>query len=234
MTSQAFISKFREIFGDNVSLPLVYRYTNEPLAETPKIGGCFFKSFAQIEQGRAVSLNETNIGCGGGKFYTGFTEMPERVPTFVSYTERYKQTPEQVIESVAQMDIQRAPAGWLNVMRVDRVETLDDIEGMIILATPDELSGLCGWAFFDTSAPDAVTTVFGSGCSTMFANVTTENRRGGQRCFLGLFDPSVRPCIDKNKLGFGIPKSRLDTMMQTVDDCFLINSHAWPRVKERL
>ncbi len=33
-----------------------------------------------------------NIGCGGGKFYTGFTEMPERVPTFVSLKEKYKQT----------------------------------------------------------------------------------------------------------------------------------------------
>ena len=37
-----------------------------------------------------VSLNADVIGCGGGKFYTGFTDMPERVPTFVSLKEKYK------------------------------------------------------------------------------------------------------------------------------------------------
>ncbi len=234
MTTETFISKFRDIFGEKATLPFVYFYTDEPIAETAKTGGCFFKTFAQIEQGEVVSLNESNIRCGGGKFYTGFTPMPERVPKFVSYTERYKQTPEQVVDSVEQMNILPAPAPWLNIMRVDHVETLDHIEGMIFLATPDELSGLCGWAFFDSQDPMAVTTAFGSGCSSMFANVTTENRRGGQRCFLGLFDPSVRPCIDPDKLGFGIPKSRLDTLLTTLDECFLTNSHAWPKVRERM
>lgn len=45
-----------------------------------------------VRDGGIISLNAENIGCGGGKFYTGFTEMPEHVPTFVSLKEKYKQT----------------------------------------------------------------------------------------------------------------------------------------------
>lgn len=234
MTSATFISRFREIFGERVPLPLVYFYSDKPLAETPFVGGCLFKTFAQAEQGTAVSFNATNIGCGGGRFYTGFAPMPDRVPKFVSETEHYKHTPAQVAEAISQMDIQKAPGPWLNIVRSDEVETFDQIEGMVFLATADELSGLCGWAFYDTQDPQAVTTIFGSGCSTMLANVTTENRRGGQHCFLGLFDPSVRPWIDADKLGFAIPKSRLDTMLLTLDSCFLTNSHAWSKVRQRL
>ena len=47
-----------------------------------------------------ILLFAETIGCGGGKFYTGFTEMPEHVPTFVSLKERYKQTPQMVIVGV--------------------------------------------------------------------------------------------------------------------------------------
>lgn len=229
-----FISLFRQAFGPNALLPLVYSYTERPLAHTPKIGGCFFKALPHVMDGGTLSLNADNIGCGGGKFYTGFTPMPERVPTFVSLKERYKQTPEMVARFVADIDVQQAPAPWLNLMRVDGVETLDQIEGMVFLATPDELSGLCGWAFYDNNSPEAVTTLFGSGCSTMLANTTTENRRGGSRCFLGLLDPSVRPHIPAGRLGFAIPRSRLDGMMATMGQCFLGGAPAWKKVRARL
>ena len=51
---------------------------------------------SKVRGGNTISLNAETIGCGGGKFYTGFTDMPEHVPTFVSLKERYKQTPEMV------------------------------------------------------------------------------------------------------------------------------------------
>lgn len=234
MKSQDFIKLFRELFGNNVSLPIVYNYTNEPMANTPKFGGCIFKKLVEIDHGEIVSVNTSNLQCGGGRFYTGFTDMPNRVPNYVSATEHYKQTADLVLQSIRQMDVQRAPAEWLNIWRVDQTETLDDIEGMIFLATPDELSGLCGWAFYDNSDPEAVLATFGSGCSALFANVTTENKRGGQRCFIGLFDPSARAFIDKDKLGLGIPKSRLETMLFTVNENFLTQSSAWAKIKDRM
>lgn len=234
MKPQEFIDVYRKTFGEAPYLPMVYYYSDQPIGETEKMGGCLFKWFDKILSGTPVSLSGESIGCGGGKFYTGFTEMPERIPRFVSLQERYKQSPGLVTEAIHKMDIRRASATYLNIVRVDQVSTLDDIEGMVFLATPDLLSGLCGWAFYDSTAEDAVVTIFGSGCSTMFANVTTENHKGGHRCFLGLFDPSVRPHIDARCLGFGIPKSRLNTMLGTMEECFLGHSTAWAKVRDRI
>jgi hypothetical protein len=61
-----------------------------------------------------------------------------------------------------------------------------------------------------------------------------ENDRKGYRCFLGLFDPSVRPYVGANELAFTIPMSRFQVMMETMRQCFLFDSHAWKKVKERL
>ena len=98
-------------------------------------------------------------------------------------------------------------------------------------ATPDMLSGLCGWAFFDTNAADAVVTQFGSGCSSVVSMTIVENARKGQRCFMGLLDPSVRPYVGTNELSFTIPMSRFKSMTKTMKECFLFDSHAWKKVK---
>lgn len=106
--------------------------------------------------------------------------------------------------------------------------------GRVEVITPDLLSGLCGWAFFDTNATDAVVTQFGSGCSTVVSMTIVENARQGQRCFLGLFDPSVRPYVGPNELSFTIHMSRFKSMTETMKECFLFDSHAWKKVKARL
>ena len=89
-----------------------------------------------------------------------------------------------------------------------KAESFDGFEGIMFYATPDMLSGLCGWAFFDTNAADAVVTRFGSGCSSVVSMTIVENARQGQRCFMGLLDPSVRPYVGTNELSFTIPMSR--------------------------
>ena len=79
-----FIENYREAFGESAQLPLLFGYSDEALADTAKIGGCFFKGLQAAREGTPVSLSAEVIGCGGGKLYTGFSDMPERVPKFVS------------------------------------------------------------------------------------------------------------------------------------------------------
>lgn len=55
----------------------------------------------------------------------------------------------------------------------------------MFLATPDMLSGLTTWASFDNNREDAVTALFGSGCSSVVTQVVIENKAGGRRTFLG-------------------------------------------------
>ena len=231
---QDFIRNYQEAFGNKAPLPLLFGYSDQPIAETSKIGGCFFKGLNEARNGVPVSLSAEVIGCGGGKLYTGFSDMPERVPKFVSLTEKYKKTPEMVKDYIDSLQMQRAEKTYLNFIRADKAETFDNVEGILFYATPDMLSGLCGWAFFDNNEPDAVVSLFGSGCSTVVSMTVVENARNGHRCFLGLFDPSVRPFVGRDELSFTIPFSRFITMMDTMKECFLFDSHAWKKVKARM
>ncbi|MBR7012104.1 MAG: DUF169 domain-containing protein [Muribaculaceae bacterium] len=234
MELKDFIGSYSEAFGEKAQLPLLFGYSDEPVAPTAKIGGCFFKGLQAAREGSPVSLSAEVIGCGGGKLYTGFSDMPERVPNFVSLVEKYKKTPEMVADYVKGLNMSRSVKPYLNFVRADQADSLDGFEGVMFYATPDMLSGLCGWAFFDSNEPDAVVAQFGSGCSTVVSMTVVENARGGHRCFLGLFDPSVRPWVGKDELSLTIPMSRFTVMLDTMHDCFLFGSHAWERIKERL
>ena len=234
MDFKAFIQSYREAFGENAQLPLLFGYNDTPVADTAKIGGCFFKGLQAAREGTPVALSAEVIGCGGGKLYTGFSDMPERVPNFVSLTEKYKRTPEMVADYVKSLEMPRVVNPYLNFIRIDQAESLDGFEGVMFYATPDALSGLCGWAFYDSNEPDAVVARFGSGCSTVVSMAVVENVRQGHRCFLGLFDPSVRLWVGKDELSFTVPMSRFRVMLDTMHECFLFGSHAWERIKARM
>lgn len=234
MSIQEFIQNYREAFGNKAPLPLLFSYSDTPIAPTERIGGCFFKGLNEARNGTPVSLSADVIGCGGGKLYTGFSDMPERVPAFVSLKEKYKKTPEMVKDYVEALQIRRSEKPYLNFIRIDQADSFESTEGVLFYATPDMLSGLCGWAFYDTNAPDAVVSQFGSGCSTVVSMTIAENARQGHRCFLGAFDPSVRPWFGKDELSFTIPFSRFVSMMDNMRDCFLFDAHAWQKVKARL
>ena len=79
--------------------------------------------------------------------------MPEHVPGFVSLKEKYKKTPEMVVDYVKGLEMERATKPYLNFVRIDKAESWDGVEGLLFYATPDMLSGLCGWAFFDNNEP---------------------------------------------------------------------------------
>lgn len=234
MEIKTFISRYHGAFGEKAPLPLLFGYSNDRIARTEKIGGCMFKALQLARNGQPVNLNAEVIGCPGGKFYTGFSELPEHVPGFVSAKEKYKQTPEMVVDFVRALEIKQVEKEYLHFIRVDQADSFDDMEGMLFFATPDVLSGLCAWAFYDNNAADTVTCMFGSGCASAITYAVQENRKNGNRTFLGLFDPSVRPYVGENELSFVIPHSRFRQMYQTMPECCLFGTHAWSKVKERI
>ncbi len=242
MDIKQFIENFREAFGEVVVLPIVFWYSDEPVTATPKIEGCFFKGMRAVREGMPMSLCADNIGCGGGKFYTGFTPMPMHVPNFVSLKEKYKQTPEMVLDFIVRSEVPVAAGKYLNFARIDTLDGIeaggriegDGLEGLIFFATPDILSGLTTWAWFDNNADDAVTTRFGSGCSTIISDPVRENRCGGRRTFIGCFDVSVRPHLEPDELSFTIPMSRFREMYHTMRSSSLFGTPAWEKVRRRI
>lgn len=234
MEVDVFISNYREAFGEAAELPLVFWYSDQAVSETEKINGCFFKGMRTVRDGKPISLSVETIGCGGGKFYTGFTDMPTHVPDFVSLKEKYKKTPEMVVDFIHHLGVSRTDKEYLNFARIDKIKSFDGIEGLLFFATPDILSGLTTWAYFDNNSNDAVTAIFSSGCSAVVTQAVNENKNGGERTFLGLFDPSVRPYIEENRLSFVIPFSRFRKMYYTMRESSLFDTHAWSKIRERI
>ena len=234
MDIHTFIGNYREAFGQQAGLPIVFWYSDQPEAPAEKVNGCFFKSMAQVRNGKIISLNAETIGCGGGKFYTGFTDMPEHVPGFVSLKEKYKKTPDMVIDFIQELQVPKAEKAYLHFARIDKIGSFDKMEGILFLATPDMLAGLATWAFFDSNATDAVSAPFGSGCCSVVTQAILENRKQGKRTFLGFFDPSVRPHFEAELLSFTIPMSRFKEMYHTMRESCLFDTHAWSKLKERI
>ncbi len=235
MSVQEFIDNYREAFGGEAPLPIAFWYADEPLAATPKTAHCFFREvIPAVRAGRPAGLNAGNISCGGGRFYTGFAPLGANTPSFVSITERYKDTPEMVLEHIERSEVPVATGKWLNLARVDTLEDFDGVEGVVFFAAPDILSGLAAWAWFDNNDPGAVTTRFGSGCSAIIADPVRENRLGGRRTFIGCMDISVRPHLAPGELSFAVPMSRMREMLDTMRRTSLFASHAWPKVRARI
>lgn len=148
--------------------------------------------------------------------------------------ERYKASPADVTECIDKLDIRLTTRKYLNFVRIDKAESLDMIEGLLFIVTPDILSGLAAWAFFDNNSDCAVSCPFGSGCSSVVAQAVRENRLGGRRTFIGMLDPSARPYIGADELSFVIPAVRLPEMLDTIDRCCLSGTHGWTKIKERI
>lgn len=234
MDITTFIENFRKSFGERAELPIVFWYSDIPVNRIGKINGCFFKGMKDVRSGNPISLSEDAIGCGGGKFYSGFIDMPERIPAFVSLKEKYKETPALVTDFIEKLGVPRATKKYLNLARIDKVDCFDNLEGLFFFATPDILSGLTTWAFFDTNAEDAVLSAFGSGCSAIITQVVLENRKNGKRTFLGLLDPSVREHLEPDVLSYAIPMSRFKEMYYTMPACSLFDTHGWNKIKGRI
>ena len=233
MTIQEFIIKFREAFGDAAPLPVSLAYGATPAGEVKSVPKCMIGAVSKVRYGDSLTLCADNVLCGGGALYTAFRPMPERVPVFVSEVEHYKKTKEMVKDYVDSLGITLTDKPYLNFVRVDKLSSWDDAEAMIFFATPDILSGLCTWSFYDNNDSDAVTTLFASGCASIITFAVNENQNCGRRCFLGMLDPSARPLVPENELTFTIPMSRFKEMLDTMNDSALYQK-AFSALKRRI
>lgn len=230
---QTFLQKYREAFGNAVPLPVAFGYSHNPVAEVKRIPRCMIGAIRKVCGGEPLTLSADNVLCGGGSLYTAFAPMQDRIPTFVSETEHYKQTPEQVRRYIHNLDIQLAEKPYLNFIPIDKLSSFDDVEGILFFASPDVLSGLCSWAFYDNDADDAVSVRFASGCCSIVTFAVNENRKKGRSCFIGMLDPSARPLVPADELSFVIPISRFREMMRTMEDSALFRK-AYSIVKKRI
>ena len=165
-------------------------------------------SIRKVCEGDSLTLSADNVLCGGGSLYTAFAPMQERLPKFVSETEHYKQTLEQIKKYIHRLDIHLTDKPYLNFVRMDKLSSLDEMEGILFFATPDI-------------------------CCSIVTFAIQENRKNGRSCFIGMLDPSARPLIPTNELTFVIPIHRFHEMMQTMEHSALFQK-AYSIVRKRI
>jgi hypothetical protein len=240
-----FMTLWRKYF-DKEELPLAFFYTDRetdgPLVTPSQARRCMVSELARArEGGETLRFGAGSFGCLGGRRYAGFSDhLRPKFEYFLSCGipgemegERYKKTPELVRELLARAASFRAPKRYLVVKRWDTLAAEDDPEVAVFFARPDALSGLFTLSGYDSADDEAVIAPFGAGCGTIIQRPYLERERPTPRAVLGLFDVSARPSVPADTLTFAVPYGKLLSMMNNMDESFLI-TESWAAVRKRL
>jgi hypothetical protein len=234
-----FIQLWQKYFKQD-ELPLAFFYVDESdseLAVPAKENRCLISFFQKARAGKDLKFSGDSIACGGGKRYTGFTgTLHPNFDYFLSCGipgkmagERYKKNPELVREMLKNSMEFKAPGKYLVLKRWDKLLSGDEPEGVVFFASGLELSGLFTLAVFDEIRADGVIAPFGAGCASTIYYPWRENQSSDPRCVIGMFDPSARPYIEKDRLSFAAPMKKFMKMINNMDESFL-TTQTWKNI----
>jgi hypothetical protein len=242
---EKFLELWEKYFG-LVELPIVFYYHKDiqdaNYVTHPKGRSCLIAELAKVRNGESLAYNGESIACGGAKRYLGYAETIR--PNFEYFLscgipdkmegERYIRTPEMVLE--AQRHHQRindANDNYIIFKRWDKIKKSDEPAVVIFFAKPDVLSGLFTLMNFDQSEPNGTFTPFGPGCGSIIHYPYLEKDAERPRAVIGLFDPSARPCVQKDILSFAVPMIKFEKMIDYMEESFLI-TETWTKIRKRI
>jgi hypothetical protein len=243
-TRDNFITKWEKYFG-NAGLPITFYYTDdEGRAEVVKPGSvhrCIIAAVQEVRKGKSMSFPAEAIGCFGGKRYLGFARKV--MPNFEYFLscgipgklegERYKKSPALVTQAMQHQQPFQAPGRYIVFKRWDKLEDSDDLQVVIFFTQPDVMAGLFTLANFDQEEPNGVIAPFGSGCSTIVYYPYFQRESEHPRAVIGMFDVSARPFVGENELTFSAPLAKFLSMIENMDESFLITK-SWKQIQQRL
>ncbi len=230
---------------NNAELPFTFYYGDSPkqvvLVKPGSTARCVIGALVEVRKGQSLCFNASSVGCFGGRKYLGFADSMRRdfeyflscgIPGKVE-GERYKKSPKLVKEIVGNWPNFKAPVPYIIFKRWDNLKVEDNPEVVIFFAQPDVLSGLFTLVNFDESRPEGVIAPMGSGCSSIVSYPYMEKESPQPRAVLGMFDPSARPYVPKDVFSFSIPMKKLVTMIENMEDSFLITA-SWKKLQKRI
>ena len=241
---ERFLQSWTKYFP-GAELPIGFYYTSsaEPkfMAKPPKEHRCIIGDLTEVRKGKTLCFDYNTIGCYGAKRYLGFeTELAPDFEYFLSCGipgklegERYKKSPELVIELIKHQKPWKAPEDYIIFKRFDHMEEMDNPLVVIFFASPDVLSGLFTLANFEETHPYGVIAPFGSGCASIVDYPYKELQSAEPHSVLGMFDVSARPYVPSNVLTFSIPWPKFVNMAENMEESFLITK-SWKKVRTRM
>jgi hypothetical protein len=233
-------------YFNNAPLPITFYYSdklsNAVIVKAGTVPRCIIGALVKVQRGQSLAFNSDAVGCEGGKRCLGFGEMSmPNFEYFLSYGipgkiegERYKKTPEMVKAYMKNgAPDYEAPGKYIVFKRWDMLDKNDNPDVVIFYAEPDVLSGLFTLAVYDETDPDTVSVPFTSGCGSIIQYPFLEVKSKYPKTFIGMFDSSARPFVDKNTLSFAAPMHKFKTMVDNMEESFLITL-SWAKVQKRI
>jgi uncharacterized protein (DUF169 family) len=237
-----FLKLWAKYFAE-ADLPIAFYYTDNDRVPVSarKEGRCLIANLARVRGGTAMRFGDKDIGCPGGRRYSGFAEgLRPGFEFFLSCGtpgeqegERYKKTPELVREIMASAPRFKAPGKYLVFKRWDLLEADEEPDVVVFFATPDVLSGLFTLASFDTSESSAVIAPFAAGCGSIVLYPYLEKDKTDPKAVIGMFDPSARPYVPAGALTFAVPMAGFVRMVGNMEESFLITP-TWETIRNRI
>ncbi len=238
-----FLQLWSKYFG-KADLPITFQYADRPPCPPlppAKAHVCIMGQLSRVARGETLCFDRDSVGCFGGKRYLGFAH--ETMPNFEYFLscgipgklegERYKKTPQIVLETMKNQPPFNAPARYIVFTRWDRLTAADEPEVVIFLSPPDVLSGLFTLSGFDHSDPNAVIVPFSAGCGSIVQHPYLQKDKDCPKSVLGMLDVSARPFVAPTALSFATPMRKFETMVRDMDESFLITP-SWAKVRRRL
>lgn len=234
-----------EKYFDRTELPIVFYYANEAseaeLVKPPPGHRCIMADLLKVRMGISICFDTDSFGCFGGKRYLGFGQ--DVMPNFEYFLscgipgklegERYKKTPELVKEIMKNAPKFEAPGRFISFKRWDMLEESDEPDVVVFFARPDVLSGLFTLANFDVGDLNGVFSPFSAGCGSIVQYPYLEKESGRPRAVVGMFDVSARPFVSEDVLSFSVPMNKFITMVENIEESFLI-TESWGKIQKRL
>jgi uncharacterized protein (DUF169 family) len=241
---ERFLELWKRYFN-GAELPIAFYYSNDTDdAEAAKITTdhvCVIGVLNKVRKGKSIYFSAQSIGCFGGKRYLGYLDQLR--PNFEYFLstgipgetegERYKKSPEIVKEILKNLPVFDAPAKHIIFKRWDLLTESDTPDVVIFYAQPDILSGLFTLAGFDESDPNIVIVPFAAGCGSIVMYPYLEKENPRPRCIMGMMDVSARPFVPSGILTFSAPMEKFKTMVDNMEESFLITS-SWKKVRSRI
>jgi len=191
---------------------------------------CMFRYLRKTRRTGIPSVfSRENFGCPGMRFYGGF------IPSLPSFNHHFTTTGipgiypgERLMPSVAsakrssqKLEGRKARARYLIFEPFTAVNDTTTVESVIFFANTEVIAALCGLVRFAADDDEAVRSIYGSGCASIFAWPAQLHQDGITAAVLGIFDPAARPWLRPGEMTLAMSYPLFRKITGTFRDTFI-------------
>jgi uncharacterized protein (DUF169 family) len=189
----------------------------------------------------AAYFDRERFGCLGGAFYLGFLKpqlnaiahlVSTGIPDVIK-GERYLESPEVARSFFRMIDPRPAPARFCVFKPLSLFAPGEMPELVSFFARAETVAGLNQLCTFVTNDFEAVSSPFGSGCSTLVTWPLKYLSQGELKAVIGGWDPSDRKFLKTDEITFTVPYELFTRMEERWRESFLTTS-TWDAVRKRI